>query len=408
MHVQIVELSHVGHRMMHVRHVAEAFLPLVDRVTVSVTRDILQSVEFKTHVAPLSDRIVVDATVAAPKPTKSQYCAAWQSSMLLRHAVDRVNPDHVWLPTVDLVTQGMGMAACLGRRTFPHGVESEGIMHRCTPAYPGNTALRRFKLAMIAHLIRRAPWTRLHTVDHLAYDWMRDRGGPLALRARLLGDPVDPFTPLEKTEARKRLGIPDQGRYIGCSGTLDSHKGLHLLIPAFARAPLADDDRLLLVGRLATRLKKMIDGEFAQLVDNGRIVVIDRYVSDEQLMTSLAAMDVVCTPSAGHLGISNIALRAAAVHRPVLGCDFGWQGMILLKLGLGWVCAVEDLDVFARTIETCLGAAADFPLSPAIDRLGELHSIENYAASITQRMRERLGQPPAPNRRQWEWVLEAL
>ena len=40
----------------------------------------------------------------------------------------------------------------------------------------------------------------------------------------------------------------------------------------------------------------------SKLYQSGRIVVLDKYLSQTELMSSLAAMDLVCTPYADFLG----------------------------------------------------------------------------------------------------------
>ncbi len=393
--------------MMHVRHLAEAVLPLAGKVTITVGTDVPASAEFKTHVAPLLDRVTLDATQQLPPSSGSQWGRAWQAAVQLGVAIRRVKPDHVWVPTADHVTQGLGLTSYAGKRIFPAGVEAEGLMHRIAPAYPADSATRRLKLRFIASLLARAPWTRLHTVDHLAYEWMLARVGALARKARLLPDPIDRVPPMSKADGRRRLSIPQDGRYIGTCGALDAHKGVDKLVAAFAAAKLEPNDRLLLAGRMTPDLRQRIEAANGSILQSERVILMDRYLTDDELVAALAAMDVVATPSHGHIGISNIALRAQTAGRPVLGCDVGWQKLIVGGLRLGWIVNVADTAAFAVMIRRSLDESATFAPPPAAERLIAFHSQENYAAWITQRIRERMNLPPDPAQRDWQWVLDA-
>ena len=70
---------------------------------------------------------------------------------------------------------------------------------------------------------------------------------------RLIPEPVEPLPQLDRREARRVLGVPTDGRYLAFMGGVDPRKGVELFVSAFARAKLADHDRLLFVGRMADR-----------------------------------------------------------------------------------------------------------------------------------------------------------
>ena len=195
-----------------------------------------------------------------------------------------------------------------------------------------------------------APFTILHQLDPIPFTALKNRGGALGDRSRLIPEPVEAIQKIEMVEARCRLGIPVDGRYVACMGSLDVRKGTHLLIQAFARAKLQSNDRLLLIGNLHQDVRSLITHTIAALLRDGRLILIDRYVSDETLGMGLNAADVVCTPYPKHVGSSGIVVRAAAVGKPILASDYGWVGAIVPAFQLGTTCPVGDLDRFATQI----------------------------------------------------------
>ena len=131
--------------------------------------------------------------------------------------------------------------------------------------------------------------------------------------------------------------------------------------------------------------------------------MLDRYLTDEELAWSLSGMDVVCTAHPAHVGLSNIALRALAANRFVLGSSFGWLGRVVPAFGMGVVCDVSRTSEFAGAIEQSLEASQWYKRPPAGDRLLAFHSQHNHIAGWTALIREKLGLPK-PDVKTWEWV----
>jgi glycosyltransferase involved in cell wall biosynthesis len=269
--------------------------------------------------------------------------------------------------------------------------------------------------------VARGPWSVLHHLDPLVYDRLRARGEPrsrLERGMRLMPDPVEPPSGATRAEVLARYGLPDDGaRYIGTVGLMDIRKGAHLLVRAFAAAAsdalppaerLRETDLLLLAGPQDATVRALLTGEFRGLVQSGRIRCLDRVLSAVEMADVLAAMDLVCTPHARHVGSASIVIRAAAAGRPVLGSSFGWIGYVLDRFGLGSTVDESDPGRFARSLRPALDASSDFRVPAAAKRFVQFHSPQNFRAAWTANLRRRMGMPPAPGALTWEWVLEAL
>ena len=72
-------------------------------------------------------------------------------------------------------------------------------------------------------------------------------------------------------------------------GDLDARKAVPTTVAAFRRATLARADRLLLAGKLAPAYAQFIHDEHQDLVRDGRLVLIDRLLSDTELTTLVGA-----------------------------------------------------------------------------------------------------------------------
>ncbi len=403
MKILIFEPDHTGHRFAYVGPILPALAELGAGVTLVTTEAARGTPEFQEHIGPHANGLTVDFQPAID--VSSPMKAARGKLELFDSALARHRPEHLLSPSSDGLTQLLGARPSA---RLPKGLEAEGCMHRGSYAYPAGSFKRRLMVGAGLMACNRSPWTIVHHVDVVAYEWLKRRGGSFAERSRLLADPVEHPAPIAHGDARRRLGIPEDGRYIGCAGVLDTRKGIDLLVRTFAEHVRDPHVRLLLAGRLAPDIRDLIQGACSDLVKSGRIVLIDRFVTKDELHLALSAMDLVVTPYPAHVGLSNIALRAAAAGRPILASDFGWLGLIVPRFGLGRTCRVRDVDDFARAMVRELDATPSYVPGPAAARLLEFHSHPNFTACWTARLRERLAVPASPSYRTWEWVMAGL
>jgi glycosyltransferase involved in cell wall biosynthesis len=407
MRILIFEPDHGGHRLTFVRNMLRGFLELKQiEIIVATNRKAVESPEFNAQLAPLAQQIKID-TETEPS-TGNPLSLARHKLRAFQETIGRLSPDHIFVPYADGLTQMLGLARCMGISAIPPGVESEGLLLRGGFAYTQSNRRGALQAQISRRLMGIAPWTITHFLDPIPFESVLRSSGKFAARSRLMPDPVEPPKTGDRFSARKQLGIPEHGRYVSCVGTLDGRKGIDLLIHAFASAKLAATDRLLLIGRLEARIRPLLENTYVDFVKKGRIILFDRYVSDDDLTAGVVAADVVCTPYPRHIGSASIVIRAASAHRPVLGSDFGWIASITERLKLGWTCRVTDREIFSSYLAKALEQADQYQLPEAGHRFVEFHTIANFNASWSARLRERLKLPPAPIQRTWQWVLDAI
>ncbi len=91
------------------------------------------------------------------------------------------------------------------------------------------------------------------------------------------------------------------------------------------------------------------------------------------------------------------------IGRPVLASRFGWSDFMVPEFGLGTLTDIDNPETFARDIDAAMEQSSSFVPSPKTARLREFLSPENFAASWTAKIAERLGHP-TPELKTWEWV----
>jgi glycosyltransferase involved in cell wall biosynthesis len=375
-----------GHHLNFARLVSAGFSQLGVRPVLATTEKAEMSRELASAGIPI-----------LRLPTNhsgSQMASLGQRVEDLRRLVRERHWSRIVLPAGDGLLQVLGLAAESGVRIFRPGLPVEALALRGSVAYPGARMLPHLKHLASWHFLERAPATVRHHLDPVFMDWLRVQPPPRT-EWRLMPDPVEIPAPLDRQTARMRLGIPVDGFVVGCVGVLDERKGVHLVVDAFDTAHLASDVRLLLVGMCTPAVKAAVASLRARPGFAGRVHVCDEWVTDEKMMTAIAAMDLVVAAYPGHVGSASIVLRVMAAGRPVLGSPTPWIARHVSSYGAGWVSHVNDREAFASDLARAVVDALSWRPSPRVRELLAFNSPENFMAHWTRATAAELGCSPA-------------
>ncbi|MBY0312492.1 MAG: glycosyltransferase [Phycisphaerales bacterium] len=401
MRVLIFEPNFKGHYYAYLSIMIPALARAGAEVTLATSPDGRASAEYRTLLEPIQSDFTVDPSVIAD--AAPGFTAAIRRAGLISEAIRRAKADHAIVTHTDRFASGLLARRLTMRPLAPRGVETQGLFFTLGLKDPGTPPTEQAKARRLWQIARRTGYTHAHHLDPRVYQMLADAGN--LGNWSLMPDPVESPPPTTTAQARRTLGIPEEGRFVGCAGVIDRRKGADLLINAFASARRGEHDRLLLVGPQEPFIRESLASPHAELVRQGRIISIDRFVAPADLAASICAMDLVATPYPKHLASASIVIRAAAAGRPVLGASFGWVGDLVPALGLGWTCDVENPEEFARELPRALERASTWTVTPAAKRFVQFHSPENFAACWSARVRERLGKP-ALERVDWASVLK--
>jgi glycosyltransferase involved in cell wall biosynthesis len=392
MKVVIFEPDHGGHRLSGVRVLADALLEVTDDVTLVTSEDAQLSPEFEVQIKPLLPGVKVIPVPFSLKGTMIQFARRRIATLLDVLHAHRF--DHLYVPYADGVAQLLGMRRFNPlARQFPKGLVAEGLMMRGVFGYPGVPAVKRW---MSLRSMQASPFERLHLIDPIPYKFIQ-KNRPAALsKVSLLADPIECRPGIDRRLARRNLGIPEDGRIVGCIGFINTRKGSEILIRAFLDAKLARDDRLLLAGKFTQPVR-----DFLSPLDQSRIIRIDRYLSEPELEWATSAVDLMATPYPGFVGSASLCIRAAVAGRMCLGADTGWMQYVLPTFGLGSVCDVLNHSELVATLERTLPQSVAYRGSEQTAKLARFYSIDNVRAGWTALIRQRMGLPPRAGSTAW-------
>lgn len=169
------------------------------------------------------------------------------------------------------------------------------------------------------------------------------------------GVDLERFSPGNKREARKRLGLDPEGRIIMYAGRIEPFKGIELLLLAMAQMDSLDGITLLIVGG-----EGKWDRERVRLERLTRELDIDRHVRWQgacqqwQLPHNYNAADVCVVPSY-HESFGLVALEAMACGVPVVAAPVGGLASLILNGETGWFVRAHNPEGFAECLDKVLG-----------------------------------------------------
>jgi glycosyltransferase involved in cell wall biosynthesis len=408
MRVLVFEQWCGGHYFNYLRCLLPRLSGLVDEVIVALTREAMRSKDFELTLSSLQllPNVRFDDRINPADPS----LPARERFGLLRNLVDtvrRTRPHYLLVPSADAQTLAMGLLGHVGIDVLPANVTSEATFHY---GYGPAIASREHvvKEAVYRFMYSGCTWTRLNFVSFLYYEHLIARRVAWSKRAHLVPDPVPRAPRLTRQAARRLLGIPEDGRYLGLLGSLDARKAIPELLAGFRAAKLGPKDRLLLAGRLDPRYRVLIDSDYCDLIANGRLVVLDRFLSEEELLQGYGALDLVCATYRDFPGLASLLLKGLASGRPILTRNFGWSAALVKRFGVGWVTDIFEIDSLAKALTAGLDGSSAYVESEATKRLLDFHDPENFTDTMLDQIRRTVGKSPPTLTRSWDWVLEAL
>lgn len=393
MKLLIHEQKTPGHYLYHVRLITEAALARGIATEWSLPRSAPDTAEYRHHLASLAGRVSAvhwfDPRVGAPPRT-----AFLEAGRACIRAAVASGAGHIIAPSADGLAPVLGIDAWGGaRRILPKGVELEVGLIRPTFAHAGHRGARQIKMAAVQWAVSRAPIGAMRIADFPAYERMKRMAWARRQRLLAVPEPCEPSRLFTRDEARAFLGLPAAGRLVIAPGEISSRKYPLELARAFS-STATPDSRLVFAGRFVDGLYERLADQFGREILAGRIIVVNRLLTDEELDAAVGAADLVAAAYGSNPGPSGILDRAMMVDRPVLAHNYGWAEYMVKRFKLGWTTDPHDAEAYAAAMRAALEGAADFRPSAAVGWLKSFFSMENFKRHWMMRIRDRMGLPP--------------
>jgi teichuronic acid biosynthesis glycosyltransferase TuaC len=237
-----------------------------------------------------------------------------------------------------------GFAAVLlgSRLRIPVVVSARGTDMNLFPSFRSIRPMIHWTLGKAAGTIGVCEALRKAMVDFGAVD----------NKSTAIGNGIDleRFNPVDKLQARRRLGIPADSRVIVSVGALIPRKGYHFLIPAFAAISQSFPKlRLYIVGEGPSRVE--LEALIREQKLDDRVFLIGSK-PNEELKDWYSAADVSCLASSRE-GWANVLLESMACGTPVVATRVWGAPEVILSPELG-VLVDQDKASIAQGLQGAL------------------------------------------------------
>jgi glycosyltransferase involved in cell wall biosynthesis len=186
------------------------------------------------------------------------------------------------------------------------------------------------------------------------------------------GVDLDLFQPIDRAEAKKRLGV--DGALVVTAGALIEKKGQRLAIEAVGQVP---DATLILLGDGPDRPRL----EALAAKSGGRVRFAGRR-PHEELPLYFGAADATLLPSASE-GLANVWVESLACGTPVVTADVGGAREVVKSAEAGRLAAREPAALAAALREILV----DPPAQAAVRRCAERFSWQRNAGELEAHLR---------------------
>jgi glycosyltransferase involved in cell wall biosynthesis len=369
------------------------FLECPIEIGFATTEEALISKEYERTLKPFEDRLEL-LPICRPLIQRAPLRNSWRRLADLSMVVKQWKPDHVGVLYADGLWQLIAAARLAGVKLLEPGPQYEGWMYRGKFAYPdANSIGERMTRWLFGRLLQQGDFTRIHFDDELLLQHVATLP-PTRTEVVLPANPVKFGDIPDMTAARRVLGLPEDATIVSCLGMADGRKGVPLAIKAIANLAEQSGEensiRLYIGGPHDEEVQGLLkQPEFNYLVDAGVIISADKFLSDDEMLLSAAASDLLLAPYVGHSGRSSIVLWAAATGKPVVAVDKGCIRFVVEQQRLGTVCDVQDIQVFADAISNQLAATWTEEDRQRVRTYAKWHSFENYQAMSSALVRQR-------------------
>jgi len=187
---------------------------------------------------------------------------------------------------------------------------------------------------------------------------------------------------IEKSEARKEIGIHANENVALFFGFVRKYKGLHILLDAAQRALEKMEFKLLVVGEFYDD-EQSYRQQIEELGLKNNVIVVSNYVPNNEVAKYFSASDVVVLPyiDATQSGIVQIAYN---FNKPVITTNVGGLAEVVVDGKTGMVVQPNSIDELASAIVKFFGGEFAKKFSERVAEQKKLYSWDNLVKAIEE------------------------
>jgi hypothetical protein len=125
-----------------------------------------------------------------------------------------------------------------------------------------------------------------------------------------------------------------------------------------------------------------VTSDFRYLLEDRRLIVLDQYLSKEEINACCVAGDLIAALYRPHPHPSSIVLHAVTAGKMVLAPNNGWFAYMVPKFSVGRLCNPQDPEVLAEALDPALHEAENLQAICRREAIGGIPSPGELCASM--------------------------
>ena len=265
--------------------------------------------------------------------------------------VNKKKIDIIFLPYLDYCLYAIGLLGSPFGGTSWVGVAMRPSFHyREMGVITSKLAFQRVKKRLFWRLLKNKHLKYLLTIDEPLANYLQHQNGGSG-KVMFMPEPYERGRKIGSNEAKKTLGIDFSRKVVLVYGSITSRKGVAELLRAITKPTCPQSVDVLLGGRITDEVLPIFDEHWVQALQrDGRLIVLDRYISEKDEEVLFSAADIVWLGYIGHYGASGVLVQAAMAGLPVIACKDGIIGWQTESHHLGVTVSPADIDSVVSSI----------------------------------------------------------
>jgi glycosyltransferase involved in cell wall biosynthesis len=363
-----------GHNLYYINIIVKELVKLEHIVSISIPKIYVDSDPYNNYILEF-EGIITILTHAGINRGENLVVQSWQECLYINRAVNEVKSDLILVPTG---TQASFLWPIF--RLFKKRIPYKFLM-LSTGQNHSNGGLKVKVENVIRNILLSLNYkSSLLTIDNVSLALLRKHKKLSAKCFDLIPDPMNNFCRPEKKVVRDNYHIAEEDYIVAICGSLDSHprKNTKLLIDAICAIPPKEQIKLVMAGRLSNELTQYIDVLPTEL--SIRFILINRYLTDKELVNITTTADLICTPYLEHYSPSGIVLRAIKCRTPVLVPNYHWFKFMVETFQVGWLIPELSTESLAQSIQNARTNRVNSLSNDNLEFLERYYSVENFVA----------------------------
>ena len=387
MRILIVEPHADGHHASYLRWLVQAAVQYRWSVTIATTLEALAH----TSLAGIADDFHDVQTYVMkdiPRPDRSlsrigliqREFAYWKAFKRAAAEVrDTTSVDAAILPYVDYCFHAL---AILGSpfRELPWS----GISMRLTVSTAKPKFFLPVKWRFAIRLLSDSKLKKLFVINPSVQD-LPSNWGSSALLSKLsyLPDPAELRATEERASARSTLGISDDQVAILVFGSMDERKGIDALVRSISSQDGLENYVVVLAGKQSDNVRDEVRAmPCVELLSQKRLILINRFLSDDEQGLVFTAADVVWVGYRNHVHMSGVLVLAGRAGLPIVGSPVGEIGRIIAKYKLGIAARSDRPAEVKSALRALLDVRTRNEMGQRARAAFASHTVANFAAHV--------------------------